>query len=106
MTVMSVIVVSGALANKPLNGGEAWVRLNWLLGFSKLGFRVYFVEEIRRDGCVDDKGARAAFENSVNLAYFKKITDQFGLRDAATLIYEDGVQTHGLTYEDLLDLAA
>ena len=42
---MATVVVSGALANKPCNGGEAWVRLSWLLGFRKLGFDVHFVEE-------------------------------------------------------------
>ena len=49
---MTLILVSGALANKPLNGGEAWVRLNWVLGLRKLGFQVYFVEQIGRETCV------------------------------------------------------
>ena len=26
---MAAVIVSGALANKPFNGGEAWVRLSW-----------------------------------------------------------------------------
>ena len=29
---MPTAIVSGALANKPFNGGEAWVRLSWVLG--------------------------------------------------------------------------
>jgi hypothetical protein len=103
---MSVIVVSGALANKPLNGGEAWVRLNWILGFRKLGYRVYLVEQISRGACDDVQGAPTSFENSINLAYFKKIVDQFGLSETATLIYEDGGQTYGQDYDDLLDLAS
>ena len=40
------IIVGGALANKAGHGGEAWVRLNWVLGFQALGFRVLFLEEI------------------------------------------------------------
>ena len=43
---MAVLIVAGALANKPLNGGEAWVRLNWVLGLRRLGHEVYFVEQI------------------------------------------------------------
>jgi hypothetical protein len=46
---MTTVLVSGAIANKYLNGGEAWVRLSWALGLRKLGFRVYFVEQIGRD---------------------------------------------------------
>lgn len=102
---MATVVVSGALANKPWNGGEAWVRLSWLLGFRKLGFDVHFVEEIRRAACVDASGAACAFEESANLAYFQQVTDQFGLSAAATLLYENGEQTHGTTCAELLDLA-
>ena len=32
-----MIVVAGALAAKPGNGGEAWVRLSWVLGLRRLG---------------------------------------------------------------------
>ncbi len=102
---MTTIVVSGALANKLLNGGEAWVRLNWILGFQKLGFRVYFVEEIKRATCVDAAGAAAPFEDCVNLAYFQQITRQFGLTDSSALIYGNGAQTYGLSFGELLDLA-
>jgi hypothetical protein len=102
---VTTIVVSGALANKCRNGGEAWVRLNWVLGLKKLGCRVYFVEEIQRQNCVDATGAVATFEQSVNLAYFRHITEQFGLAGSAALIYENGEQIHGLGYAELLDLA-
>jgi len=102
---VTTIVVSGALANKCRNGGEAWVRLNWILGLKKLGCRVYFVEEIQRQNCVDATGAVATFEQSVNLAYFRHITEQFGLAGSAALIYENGEQIHGLGYAELLDLA-
>jgi hypothetical protein len=102
---MAIVVVSGALANKPWNGGEAWVRLSWLLGFRKLGFDVHFVEEIRRATCVDAAGAACTFEESENLAYFRHVTEAFGLSGAATLSYENGERTAGLPTADLLDLA-
>jgi hypothetical protein len=97
--------VSSVIANKYLNGGVVWVPLSYVLGFKKLGFRVYFVEQISRESCVDAAGAVTAFEDCVNLAYFKQITEQFGLSGSAALIYENGEQTHGLTYAELLDLA-
>src|SRR5215213_7519356 len=42
---MRTIVVSGALASRPHNGGGAWVRLSWVRGLRRLGFRVHFVEQ-------------------------------------------------------------
>ena len=66
---MATVVVSGALANKPFNGGEAWVRLNWILGFQKLGHDVHFVEQIDPSTTVDTDGAATPFAESVNLAY-------------------------------------
>src|SRR3954454_18658050 len=43
---MARILVSGAIANKPLSGGEAWVRMSWLRGLRRLGHEVCFVEQI------------------------------------------------------------
>jgi hypothetical protein len=102
---VTTIVVSGALANKYRNGGEAWVRLSWVLGLKKLGFSVYFLEQIHPEHCVDANGNVTDFESSVNLAYFKQIIEQFGLSSTGTLVYNNGEQTAGLTYAELLDLA-
>lgn len=100
------VVVSGALANQYRNGGNAWTRLQWVLGLRRLGFDVYFLEQIERATCVDETGALAPFEESANLAYFKEVTELFGLSGSAALIYERGEQVHGLAYADLLDLTA
>lgn len=40
------VIVSGAIANKPDNGGNAWTRLCWINGLRQLGFDVTFVEQI------------------------------------------------------------
>ena len=103
---MTVVIVGGALANKPDNGGEAWVRLSWVLGFRRLGFEVWLVEQIAPEVCVDVDGNPARFEDSANRAYFKRITEEFGLDDSATLIYGDLEATAGAPYETLLDQAA
>jgi hypothetical protein len=101
----TTVVVSGAIANRYLNGGEAWVRLSWALGLRKLGFRVYFVEQIGRDTCLDAAGNVVPFEHCENLAYFRRVTERFGLGGSAALIYEDGEQVYGLGYADLLGIA-
>jgi hypothetical protein len=102
---MTTVLVSGAIANKYFNGGAAWTRLSWVLGLKKLGFEVYFVEQIDREACVDASGCVTAFEESVNLAYFKLIMKQFDLSRSAALIYEGGKHTYGLSYTEVLDLA-
>ena len=106
---MPHIVVSGALANKPLHGGEAWVRLSWIQGLKKLGFQVYFVEQIARETCVDARGTVVPFGDSVNLAYFREVVEQFGLSDSAALIYDNGEQfgeqLYGLREQELFELA-
>jgi hypothetical protein len=102
---MTTAIVSGALATKYLNGGNAWTRLSWVLGLKKLGFRVYFVEQIGRDSCVDAAGAVAPFERCVNAGYFQQVCEQFGLWGAAALVYENGERTHGLGYAELVDVA-
>jgi hypothetical protein len=102
---MTTAIVSGALATKYRNGGNAWTRLSWVLGLKKLGFRVYFIEQIGRESCVDASGAVTAFEQSVNASYFEEVCKQFGLWGAAALVYEDGRRTHGLGYAELVDVA-
>ena len=99
------VLVSGAIANKHLNGGEAWARLNWVLGLRRLGCTVYFVEQIRSDTCVDDAGAPASFEESANLRFFAGIVRTFGFEDVSSLIVDEGPKTHGLPFSGVLEAA-
>jgi hypothetical protein len=62
---LATIVVAGALAAKSGNGGEAWVRLSWVLGLQRLGFDAWLLEE------VDEETAgvgRTFFEHTVAAA--------------------------------------
>ena len=100
---MGRIVVAGALANKPGNGGAAWTRLSWALGFKRLGHEVYFVEQIAPSTCVDQRGTPCAVDDSMNLAYFRSVTERFELD--AGLIVEGGTRTLGMTWEELVAVA-
>jgi hypothetical protein len=101
---MTKIVVSGALANKCRSGGEAWVRLSWVLGLQKLGCDVMFVEQIDPANCVDETGAVVPFADSLNRAYFEAVTGEFGLT-GATLVLGDGPETAGLGLTELESFA-
>ncbi len=64
-------MVAGALASKARNGGEAWVRLSYVLGIRRLGFDVSFLEQVQQ-------------ASSVDVAWFSEITSRYGI--AATLV--------------------
>jgi hypothetical protein len=76
---MATIVVAGALASKAGNGGEAWVRVTYVLGLRKLGHEVRFVEQ------AEDPSPAA-------VAYFEDVTRRYGIdaslldRDARPLV--------------------
>jgi glycosyltransferase involved in cell wall biosynthesis len=44
--VRDVVVVAGSVAQRPGRGGHAWVFLQYLLGFRRLGYDVLFVDRI------------------------------------------------------------
>ena len=72
------IILSGAVANKAGQGGEAWVRLNWMLGLRQLGHDVLFVEQLQ-------PGAPAAAVD-----FFRDTMNRHGLAESATLLGGDG----------------
>jgi hypothetical protein len=80
---VSAVVVAGALAQKPGNGGEAWVRLSWLRGIADLGIDVHLVEsaDVASDG--------------PEAAWFDAVTAQHGLTGRATLLDARGRRLRG-----------
>lgn len=102
---MTTVIVSGAVANRPFMAGSAWNRMTWVLGLRRLGFDVYFVEQIAPEHCVDGAGRATAFEASENAAYFDRVTAQFGLDGSACLVLSGSERTRGLSYRDVLEVA-
>ena len=104
---MPTVIVSGALANKPSNGGNAWTRMSWACGFRRLGFDVWFVEQIDAGACVDEDGKAVPFERSANRAYFRRVVDRFGLGTTASLLCQGpaGELTEGADLATLIDVA-
>lgn len=90
---MPVAIVAGALANKPNSGGEAWVRLSWVLGLRRLGFDVWFVERLPGE---DPEGRQ----------YFDRVVTEFGLGERAALLGAGGEALFGGSERDLAELVA
>jgi hypothetical protein len=94
------------MVNKPFNGGEAWVRLSWIRGLQRLGFDVFFLEEIDPATCVGPDGGPSDFEGSVNRAYFDAVVDRFGLAGRAAVVHGGEKGVHGVDWSELLDRCA
>jgi hypothetical protein len=88
---LAVVVVAGALAAKPGNGGEAWVRLSWVLGLRRLGFDAWLLEEVDEETAA---AGRPFFERTVAAAGLDKRAlllvagEAEGWREAAELADE------------------
>jgi hypothetical protein len=87
---MARILVSGAVANKPASGGEAWVRMSWVRGLRRLGHEVCFVEQIESADCVDAQGRPAPFEESVNRRGFESVLGSLAPDCPAALLCDGG----------------
>jgi hypothetical protein len=103
---MKAIIVSGALANKPGNGGGVWERMSWVTGLRRLGVDVYFVEQIAPESCLDATGRPTGLANSINLEWFGSTTHWFGMDERSALICRGGEQCAGMPWERLLEIAA
>jgi len=92
---MTVVVLAGALANKPGNGGEAWVRLSWLLGLRALGVETWLLEQIDAATC-----------DAEHIAWFERVVRRFELDPFAALIDDAGRVLSGPPAEALEDACA
>lgn len=91
---MTVAVVAGAIANKPRNGGEAWVRLSWVLGLKRLGIDAWLIEEVASDVAAGGRG------------WFESVVRDFGLGDRSALVDPDGRSLAGAAPDVLVDALA
>lgn len=103
---MTMVLVASVIGTKYRNGGNARAVLNWVEGLGKLGIQTYYVEQIAPEHCTDEHGAPAPFDDSVNTAYFEQVMRYAGLERTSSLIYDGGVRTRGVSYREMLDVAA
>jgi len=91
---VTVAVVAGALANKAHNGGEAWVRLSWVLGLRQLGLDAWLVEEVAPEVSATDR------------AWFESVVERFGLGERSALVDSEGRSLAGVPAEALSEAMA
>jgi hypothetical protein len=100
------VLFSGSLAGNVVGyGGNTWAFLQWVLGFRRLGFEVYYVEELRGPEYLDEQFKPVPFLESANACYFQTLIERFGLGDHAALLSADSSDHVGLSREDVSRLA-
>ena len=78
---MSTIVISGYLIRFPV-GGNVWAQLPYIVGLSRLGHDVWFVEDAGWEGsCYDPLSGKDLSDPSTGLAIVKPVLERFGLGD-------------------------
>ncbi len=97
------IMIAGSLAQRPQIGGMAWVFLQYVLGFKRLGWDVVFIDRLEPGMCVDAAGQPCSLDESVNLHYFLEVMERFDLNGAFALIYNGGERFIGLSRQQLLE---
>jgi hypothetical protein len=87
------VVISGSLAQQPFRGGHAWVFLQYLVGFRRLGFEVLFLDRLTPEMDVDGRGTN----------YLATVMEGFGLGGDYCLLDSGGEAVAGMGRREALD---
>jgi hypothetical protein len=94
-----LVAVAGSLAQRPDRGGHAWVFLQYLLGFRRLGFDVLFLDRLTPDMHPGTKRPPRR-----PLRWLDEVLGPHGLGgDYCLLLGEDGGGSVGLTRAEALE---
>ena len=99
------ILIAGSLAQRPGYGGMAWVFLQYVLGFKRLGWNVLFLDWLAPAMCRDRAGKLCAVEDSWNYAWLRDVMQEHGLADNWSLDYNEGGRIFGRTRAEVLETA-
>jgi glycosyltransferase involved in cell wall biosynthesis len=91
---MPRVVVSGAVASKPFNGGNAVTRLAWMDGFRGIGVDAWFLEQML--GPTDDLG----------IAWLARLAARHGIADRVVVLDAAGEVVFGPSAAVLDDVLA
>ena len=97
------IVFSGAIAQRPWQGGHTWAFLQYVLGLRQLGWDVLLIDRLEADMCVDADGRPCGIDESLNLDYFRRVMNAFELEDAWSLICDQGRRSIGVPRLEVLE---
>ena len=100
------VIVGGAIAHHPIGGGgNAWLFLQYVLGFRRLGCDVLYVEHLAEKDCFDRGWRPVAFGDSFNAAFFRREFERVGLGEHAALLQLDGDAHFGRSRSEVREWA-
>ena len=102
---MRKILLCGTIANKPYNGGQSLIALQYVAGLKRLGFDVLFFEHLTAEACWDRHQNPCSFIESVQHDYFVEIMTAFSLARHSSLLYSSGEQHWGASLDDIVRFA-
>jgi hypothetical protein len=102
---MRRILLRGTIANKPNNGGQSLIALQYMRGLQRLGFDVLLLEDVTPQTCCDEHENPCSFMKSVQYAYFAKTMKAFCLGHRSSLLYDQGQEYCGVPVDDVLRFA-
>ncbi len=98
------IVIGGAVAQKPAAAGHAWVFLQYLLGFRRLGWDVLLLDAFdSQKQAEDDEGAPVSLDRSRQHSYLRGVLSPFGLEGGYCLLDGFGGASAGMPRRVLLE---
>jgi hypothetical protein len=105
MGVKGTIIVGGSIAQRPGHGGHTWVFLQYLLGFRRLGWDVLLLDRLNPGMCRNATGVPCRAEDSVQLAYLRRVMDGFGLGDCYSVSCDGGERYAGVGRREVVEKA-
>lgn len=99
------VVVAGSLGQRVHYGGHAWVFLQYLRGFRRLGWDVTFIDRLDPEMCVDDEGRRSPVNGSTNVRYLESVFERAGLLGSLGVLTCKGACSFGLDRPELIKRA-
>lgn len=88
-----LVVIAGSVAQRPRLAGHAWVFLQYLLGFRRLGWDVLFLDRLTDDMLTsEDSSAVPAIKYRSHATWFLQVMRRAGVRDGYSLSLPGGVE--------------
>jgi hypothetical protein len=95
-----LVVIAGSVAQSSRYGGHAWVFLQYLLGFRRLGFEVMLVDRLEPGMLA--ASPRAGVAHSAELRRLVEVMESFGLGDCYAVLGADGRSIAGLSRDEAI----
>ena len=97
------IVVAGGFAQRAGHGGHAWMFLQYLLGFRRLGYEVLFVDRLEPSWCPDEDGRPGVPEQSAAMERLRTIMRAVSPPVTHAVLVDGGDRSVGVDRSELVE---